>query len=121
MKPHIYKAAIEQATLSEWRYKVGAVIFKKNIIVSTGFNQNRYVAGISEKYCSFVTNMCAEKIAIHSSKVIDISGCDILVVRITNGGNIAMAKPCRSCRELIREVDLRRIFYTDSDGSIRRL
>jgi len=44
-------------------------------------------------------------------------GATLYVSRIHNG-RLLLARPCAFCMELIRAVGIKKIFYSDSNGSI---
>lgn len=41
---------------------------------------------------------------------------DIYLYRELKNGTLALARPCRSCRELLKDYNLRRVFYTTDGG-----
>jgi deoxycytidylate deaminase len=46
-------------------------------------------------------------------------GLDLLSIRVTRAGKLAMARPCDNCMKLIREAGIRRVYFTDADGAMR--
>lgn len=97
------------------RHRVGAVITKGNRILSTGYNEVRYSKTIGKN------TLHAEAAAIR--KLLDIGslghlvGSDIWVTRFTRAGRVGMARPCPSCMALITAVGIRRVYFTQDDGS----
>jgi hypothetical protein len=45
---------------------------------------------------------------------------DIVVVRCKKNGEVSMARPCRSCLKVIKNVGVRFVFYTDWNGVLRK-
>jgi deoxycytidylate deaminase len=42
------------------------------------------------------------------------------VVRVTNGGDDAMARPCEMCQQVILKSAIRVVYYTNQEGDIVR-
>ncbi len=97
--------AVRSASVSTHRnFKHGAVIEQSGRILSYGANKGE---------------IHAEQAAILSG---DFDGATLYSARITNGGHLALAKPCAKCMIRIRGAGIRRVFYTISDtehGEIR--
>jgi len=47
---------------------------------------------------------------------IPVKGATMVNIRITRGGNIALARPCPACYELLKEKKFRKIIYSDNNG-----
>ncbi len=45
-------------------------------------------------------------------------GASLYVSRVANSGRLLLARPCSFCMNLIRAVGIKRIYYSDSTGSI---
>lgn len=43
---------------------------------------------------------------------------DVLVIRVTNDGELANSRPCNHCIMTMREMGIRRVFYSDENGKI---
>lgn len=117
MNVAILKLAIEQAEKSEHNYRVGAVIFKGKKIVGYGYNQVRSCSRIPERYRKHRNSVHAEQIAILNSKR-DISGHDILVIRISRKGKLLLARPCEYCMASIDHVGIKNIYYSNELGEL---
>ena len=120
MNTRIIKKAIQIAHKSDMHpFKVGAVIFKNNRIISFGYNSKRFCGKIHPKYRSQYDSLHAEQDAILNVKDWSkLSSSSILVIRITRSGNISMAKPCDMCMSMIQHVGLKEIYYSNHDGEI---
>lgn len=42
-----------------------------------------------------------------------------LNVRVGNNGNINLAKPCENCQEVLKQINFRKFYFTDSNGKIQ--
>jgi len=97
------------------QHRVGAVIVKGGRVLSTGYNEIRWLERLRK------TNIHAEEAAIlkllKARRLSSLIGSDIYVTRFTRGGAIGCAKPCANCEALIRSVGIRRVFYSDSTGT----
>lgn len=100
---------------------MGAAIFKKNDLVSIGFNSYKTHSRYN-KIHSYENNQTfvlhAEMSAILKARR-DLRGCDIFVYREYKNGSLAMAKPCIACHAALLEVGIRYIYYTSPEGFIR--
>lgn len=68
MRVGIIKKAIEEAEKSEYKVKIGSVVFKGSRILGFGFNEIRHCAKISPKYKNYDNTIHAEQKAILSCK-----------------------------------------------------
>lgn len=102
------------------RFKVGAVITYKNKLISAGTNtekshpvQKRY-----DKDRGFPTHHgChAEVRAILNGKSDILTGCSIYVYRETKNGRLANSRPCSACVKMIKDYNIKKIYYTTEDG-----
>lgn len=112
--------ALEIARKSPHRIKMGAVIFKKNRIISTGFNHPmRSAKHLHPIYQQWRGSIHAEVSAILSART-DLKGCNIIVVRVNRFGEIRNSEPCSHCYAYLWDVGIRRVFF-NQDGFDRFL
>jgi cytidine deaminase len=65
---------------------------------------------------------CAHAEMSAVSKAKDIKKSDVLhVMRFTKTGRITMAKPCKHCQSYLKKKGIRRVMYTDWDGSWNKM
>lgn len=119
----IIKKAIQTANKSDMMpFKVGAVIFKNNRIISYGYNAKRHCGKIHPKYRNYWDSLHAEQDAILNVKDWNkLSGASILVIRVTRQGNLSMAKPCDMCMSIINHVGLKEVYYSNHEGEILKM
>lgn len=104
--------AVENATLSQHQQKHGAVIFKGKRIYSVGYNQpSRSVKSINKKAQKWATSVHAEVACILNAKR-DVSGLDILVVRVNSKHQFSLSKPCIKCLTYLEYCGIRNIYYS---------
>ncbi len=113
MKAQRYlEVAKEASRNSTYRHRLGAVIVKKNRILSVGFNKPEKTHPRSG---NLFRTTHAELDAILRCPEESLKGSTIFVVREAASG-LAMAKPCQFCLELIKAVGIKRVVYSTDDG-----
>ena len=102
---------------SNFKFKVVAIIFKKNKIISTGVNSNTKSYPFLKRHFVYAT-LHAEIAAIIPILHYDnIDTLDIFVYRVTREGNIGNAKPCPMCsRVLFENGRFKNVYWTTEDG-----
>lgn len=120
-----FEAARAVAQLSDFpKVKVGCVVTYRHRIISSGFNAQR-TAPIQKKYNKYrfsddtPASLHAEIACLKplvKRKDIDFKRVNLYVYREYFNGDLAMARPCESCFKLIKDLGIRNIYYTTSDG-----
>ena len=115
--------AIELARHSEHpTWKLGAVLFKNNKILSRGVNKfqktNPNMTGIiTNDGEHFNRSIHAEHQALMEHRHHDTSnGASMAVARIIKSGMLRMARPCNNCQRLLREAGIKRVYYTIAEN-----
>ena len=120
-----FNAARAVSKLSDFpRVAVGSVAVYKHRIISSGCN-SRKTDTIQKKYniYRFVEDTPA---SIHSEiaclkpligkKDIDFRYVDLYVYRENKNGAPMLARPCESCFNLVRDLGIRNIYYSNNGG-----
>ena len=118
MNHNHYELARTMAEKSLSRFRLGAVLARKNQVISTGYNDMRKTHTLMQKYNrnkAWTPGLHAEVDACIGVPAANIEGADLYVVRILKNGHLALAKPCRICRRFILDVGIRRVYYSFSD------
>lgn len=102
---NVIKEAIKQAGKVNFCFKLGAVVFNNDRIISAGYNRS-FDGGSN----------CAEVLAIRKAPSALLNGTTILVCRVRSSGTFGMSKPCRRCKSLIKKSGIRRVIYSTPDG-----
>lgn len=112
MKDKFFKLCKKLLPHSEHpQHKHAAVISYKSDVISVGFNKMKTSPRVYHKW----GRIHAEAAAILAART-DLSGCDIYVYREKKDGTPAMSRPCPSCWLLLREVGIKRVYYSiDND------
>ena len=109
----LIQVAIDSASKSSHRMRVGAVIFRGDRIISTGYNSpSRSVHSINKKFLKWPNSIHAEVDAIIRARC-SLRGYDILVVRLSRANDLALAKPCPCCLAYLKHVGIDKIYFSD--------
>lgn len=109
-------------------YKIGAIAVLNNKVISRGYNRYK-TDPLQAKYAKYRTD--DERILLYKSKVhaefdcikkiihLDIpwSKVKLYVYRPLKSRECGMARPCASCMQLIHDVGIRHIYYTNNIGT----
>lgn len=100
-------------------------IVYKNKIVSIGFNNTKktHPYNLKNRYRSKEQNDISGLVGTHSelSAVIkygweDLNDHVLINTRIDLKGRLANSKPCSGCQNLIKQLQFKHVFYTDTEG-----
>ena len=100
-------------------FRHGAVLVKKNRVVSVGLNSMKTHPILSR--FTLWPYMHAESNAIIRHGLDNCEGLGLYVVRIDRNNDYMMSKPCRACRGLIEQAGLSDTYYTDERGRFHGL
>lgn len=111
------RLALRAARLSGLtKYHVGAALFKKNRLISMGWNIRK-----THPKCPTSLSQHAEFNVMIGLSREEIRGATLFVARIGKGGSPRIAKPCDECRKFLSMLNLGRIFYTNRSGELEEL
>lgn len=104
---------------------MGCVVVYKHRIISTGYNSNR-TDTLQNKYNVyrfqggyFPAKIHAEIMALKplvGRKDISFKDVEIYIYRETKDGQKGLARPCPSCMALIKNLNIRNLYYTTDNG-----
>ena len=123
-----FEIAKNVSRLSDYKKtRLGAVVVDGKRILSTGYNSNK-TNPTQARYnqyreidVTFPAKVHAEVSALNSligKKDIDFHNLKLFVYRELKDGSIAMARPCPSCMALIKDLGIKKIYYTTPDGYV---
>lgn len=95
-------------------FRIGAVIVRKNNIVSTGYNSYKTSPRLVNKYKWPFYH--AESRAILRVGFEASHGCDMYIVRILRNNQEAIACPCGECISMINLARIENVYYSTEDG-----
>jgi tRNA(Arg) A34 adenosine deaminase TadA len=99
-------------------YRVGAILYSGKQIIAAKHNSYQMSAKLI-KYSNFPCRH-AESNAILAHGMDNCEGLDMICTRVLKDGSLTMAEPCEACAELIKDVGLRRVYFTNWEGSVER-
>jgi deoxycytidylate deaminase len=120
-----FKAAKAVSELSDHQqYKVGAVVVMSHRIISSGHNSNSKTHPLQKKYNRYrFTDDGEHKQHAELAALLplirertDLSNAVIFTYREHKNGHLAMSRPSPSCLRLIKDVGIKRMFYTTENG-----
>lgn len=101
-----------------------AFIVRKNRIVKIGWNKAKTNPNsLRHPY----VNKSGRKINVYTHAELDVvlkmgrddlSDCEIVVIRIDGQGKLNNSKPCSGCAHLLRQTNIKRIYYSTSAQTI---
>lgn len=119
-KRFVALALVESGYSTYDRVRIGAVIARRNRVISKGANL-RTSHPLQKLYNDKVGRLApmhachAEMHAIINARE-DLTGADIYVGRWDRKGRVAMCKPCVACSKAIKDVGIKSITYTTEEG-----
>lgn len=102
-------------------FKVGAAVFFKRKIVSTGLNQSKTHPYVKQNGPNYSSSVHAELDAIFKAERKNpdlLKGSTLVVYREDKEGNMTSARPCPMCMEKIRSVGVKKIAYSTKEGMV---
>lgn len=103
MIPHLNTLARIAKKAKHKQHHIACVLTRGGSIVSVGYNTN-YIH--------------AEHAAINRAWENGAVGTTALVVRFRSDGTLGMAKPCKLCTDRLMNAGVKKVMYSDVDGSI---
>lgn len=125
---HHAKAAAEMSDFT--RAKVGCAVMDKNKVLSVGFNttkthpqQKHYnqLRTFRDGTAVAPAQLHAEMAAVLQLQYADVdwSRADVYVYRLCKDRPHGMARPCPACMGMLKDLGVKRVFYTSDIGVIR--
>lgn len=119
---HFLNLAFAMSEYSDYkRVHIGAVIVKKNSVISTGCNKIKshpIQKTYNHRYLGYHTKNClhAEIDALIKADSIDCKGATLYVARRGLDNKIRLSKPCEACYNCAKDLGIKRIVYTIENG-----
>lgn len=103
--------ARKESLKSTFQPAIGAVLAKGGHSLAGGFNKLR-TASRGGAYTTYPESLHAERdccIKVHRDTV---QGCDLFIWREYKNGSPALARPCKDCQRLIKDLGIHRVIYS---------
>lgn len=114
--------AIETAKSSPSKKKVGAVLLKRNKVISTAVNLESKSHPLQAKFAQRVGMY--ERIFLHSEIHALIKAKDdadtIVVARVNNQNKLRNSRPCLCCELALKDAGVKNVYYSTDDGFMYR-
>ena len=119
----VLNLARNMALKSRSKFRLGAVLVKKNRVVSAGFNSMLKTHPLQQKFNDgkYTIGIHAELHACLGVSAKDLEDSEIYVVRLRRDGQFALAKPCQICEKFLYSVGVRCAHYTVNENEISKL
>ena len=111
----------EQSDYGKFRH--GAVLVKGNSVRNVSCNKQRH-CNFGKRFREHHTGdatLHAELGAILGMDRTKTQGATVYVARINSDGERRMSKPCPMCEAAMRHVGVKKVVYTDRDGTIESM
>lgn len=99
------------------RQRHAAALVAKHKVVAYGLNSLKTRASVLKHNGNFHDRTCTHAEVDALRKVKDASGLTLYVASLGRGGVVKNSKPCEDCQRLIDRSGLKRIIYTNGDGT----
>ena len=121
-----FKTAKVVSEMSEFaQHKIGCIAVYKHKIISSGYNS--YVTNpLQKKYnqVRFTTDDTLHSkhaevdclLPLINRRDIDFSRVSLYIYRQHKSGGLGIARPCESCFNLIKDLGIRNIYYSNEGG-----
>ena len=96
-----------------------AFLVRSNVIEKIGLNKRRTHPEITKHpYHEGYVGIHAELDCILKLDKEDLSDYNMIVLRIDGKGKLNMSKPCAGCQSLLKQFNVKNVWYSDSTGGI---
>lgn len=92
------------------KHKIGGILVKKKRVISIGFNKYKTHSKSNHPY----KNIHCELDCILGIDLNILNGSSIYLYRETKDGRPALSKPCKWCEQLLKNVGISRVYYTNN-------
>lgn len=120
----LVKKLQEQNTdIGKYQHRVGTIITdRKGNILSTGFNSYIKTHPRQKKYNLYIN---PTKIFLHA-EIDSLVKCrgephTMIICRIGRDNQIRLAKPCKGCYNAIKDVQVKKVYFTNNFGELTLL
>lgn len=125
MKKSRFKQAYKEMLKSDYSgtARIGCAVYYKGTLIAKGHNSNK-TAPLQQQYnmlrfkSDTPPKIHAELCALKKIRYLDIdfSQVEVYTYRELKDKSLAMSRPCESCIAFIKQLGIRKIYYTTSDG-----
>ena len=113
---YLFTYAIEQATYSSYKQKLGAVTVHRGSIIGYGHNK---VHGDGNAATGSIHAEIDALLDVHGNDKKFLRGATVYVARVNKKGDLRLAKPCHRCEVIMRKAGIKYCWYSTRDGWIK--
>lgn len=118
--PLAQKIIRKEAGNCDMRHKLGCVVLKGNRVLASAHNQRRHAFLPKRSWQRREGTVCAERMAL--LKLLDKANNSVVYVgRVNEKGDFLLAKPCEACMNMMRDLGIKKIFYSDGNGNFKEM
>lgn len=96
-----------------------AAIYHKSRLLSLGWNNTVKTHPKSKQFGYWDGFIHAELAAIIKLGELDLDGYHMIIARIDNNLQLAESRPCKFCANMLKQVNLEKVFYSTSKGWVQ--
>lgn len=120
-----FRAAKAVSELSDYpKHKLGCVVVRGHRVISSGHNHKHKCNPLQAKLDTAKYGVeCPGKLHAEIMALlplmrdkIDLRNASIYIHRQHKDGTLAMARPCSSCQKVIKQLGIKKVFYTIENG-----
>lgn len=108
-------AAARAAEHSMSTFRVGAAVIMGSQVILAVPNVSYGPTGLHGRYTLHAE---AHAIMLANNLGIPLRECTLCVVRLGNGGETRMAKPCEGCAKLVCKNGIRKVYYSTGESTV---
>ena len=122
--------SLQDSNKTKCRCRHFSFILNKNKILSVGINNPKktHPRNIKYKYTGRYNNDISVYVGIHSemSAIIrygfeDCTNHILVNTRLNVANSISNSRPCSGCQNLLKQLNFKRVYYTNNNGSFEML
>lgn len=111
--------AIKEAYKSNFDLRIGAVIVKSGRVLSKGYNKTGvYTKYAHVEFLSIHAEVDAIIKCLKSYRYSNLIGAKIYIAGLRKNGRLLLSKPCTRCAQLIRNVGIKKVYYTTNEQTV---
>ena len=127
MNQQLIKRTVELAhamtpTVRELRTTHISFLIKSGKIVHIGWNRDKtHPQNLNFPYKTGTHGIHSELNVCLKSGKDDLSGHEIIIIRVDRNNKLAMSKPCVGCASVLKQFGIKDVWYSNKDGEIVKI
>ena len=113
-----FQLARNESLKVNFRSRIGAVLVRSGKPISVGRNHPTKTHPLVRKYHLHKTIHAEFSCVIGINREL-VSGSTMYIYRETKDGTLALSKPCKTCMKFLKDIGIRKIYYTTKKGYLK--